>query len=174
MCAKWPITFDQPLYWKAIEIQKHNKKDSSVDDIVLILGSFHSLMSYLGSIGHLMSGTGLQPVLEQVYAENTVPHMLSGKAVSRARRRHLLVACALEGLKVSEMYEINILPSDEDEDEDGIALDECPASNELLQLVTPVEKTLTKEIGFEQLSNEKTFKGLLERQEIFIQKHNDS
>ena len=42
------LTFDQPLYWKAIEIQKH-EKDSIVNDIVLILGSFHILMSFVGS-----------------------------------------------------------------------------------------------------------------------------
>ena len=43
-------------------------------------------MSFLGSIDHLMAGSGLQELLETVYAGNGVKHMLSGKAVSRAIR----------------------------------------------------------------------------------------
>ncbi len=48
-------------------------------------------MSFLGSIGHLMAGSGLQELLEIVYAANSVKHMLTGKAISRAIRGHLLV-----------------------------------------------------------------------------------
>ena len=36
------------------------------------------IMSFLGCIGHVMSGSGLQDVLEQLYASNTVAHILSG------------------------------------------------------------------------------------------------
>ena len=38
-------------------------------------------MSFLGSIGHIMKGSRMQEVLELIYADNTVSHMLSGKAV---------------------------------------------------------------------------------------------
>ena len=64
------LTFDRPLYWKASEILVKLMKEDISCDIVLILGSFHTLMSFLGSIGNLMTWTGLQPLLEQVYAEN--------------------------------------------------------------------------------------------------------
>ena len=62
------ITFDQPLFWKAHEIQM---QEQSLSDIVLILGHFHTRMSFLGSIGHLMTGSGLDSVLQLIYAENT-------------------------------------------------------------------------------------------------------
>ena len=39
-------------------------------------------MSFLGSIGHIMAGTDLQEVLELVYAQNAVGHMLSLKAIT--------------------------------------------------------------------------------------------
>ena len=105
---KTPIlTFDQPLYWKAVEIQMQ-EQDSIVSEIVIILGSFHTLMSFLGSIGSLMNGTGLNSLLEQVYAENAVPHIMSGKAVARARRAHQLALCPLEGIKMSEMYGVDL------------------------------------------------------------------
>ena len=101
------LTFDQPFYWKAVEIQMQ-EQNGIISGIVLILGSFHTLMSFLGSIGTLMNGTGLHSLLEQVHSENAVPHILSGKAVARARRAHQLAVCALEGLKISEMYEVDL------------------------------------------------------------------
>ena len=41
----------------------------------------------------IVNDSGLKEVLEKVYAENAVMHMLSGKAVSRAVRGHLLLFC---------------------------------------------------------------------------------
>ena len=55
-------------------------------------------MSFLGSIGHLMTNTGLHEVLETIYARNTIEHMMSGKAISRAIRGHLIVDAVLNGL----------------------------------------------------------------------------
>ena len=45
-------------------------------------------MSFLGCIEHIMAGTGLQSVLVQIYASNTVTHMLTGEAYSRAVLGH--------------------------------------------------------------------------------------
>ena len=73
------ITFDQPLYIKAFEIPK-----SPQMNIVTRLGGFHLLMSFLGSIGSVMEGSGLKDGLESIYAPVTVGHTLTGKAFSRA------------------------------------------------------------------------------------------
>lgn len=89
------ITFDQPLFWKASEIINEVPDTSCLKDIVLRLGSFHTFMNVLGAIGTLMSGTGLKNMLEVIYGENAVIHMMSGKAVQRAFRGHLLVAKCL-------------------------------------------------------------------------------
>ena len=35
-------------------------------------------MSFIGSIGHLLSASGLQQILELVYAPNAVVHILRG------------------------------------------------------------------------------------------------
>ena len=87
------ITFDQPLYVKAYEIVESTKLN-----IFVRLGGFHQLMSFLGSIGRLMEGSGLRTALEEVYAPLAVNHMLSGKAYARALRGHLLVSSALLSL----------------------------------------------------------------------------
>ena len=64
-------------------------------NIVTRLGGFHLLMSFIGSIGKVMESSGLGDVLETVYGSNTVKHILSGKAISRALRGHFLVQSAL-------------------------------------------------------------------------------
>ena len=84
------ITFDQPLWLKAVEIITERSLN-----IVCRLGGFHTMMSFLGSIGSMMKGSGLEEALEQVYGTNAIAHMMSGKAVSRALRGHFLVESAL-------------------------------------------------------------------------------
>lgn len=68
------LTFDQPLWWKAQIIVL-----SELKAIVLHLGGFHTLMSFLRAIGKIMAGSELQEVLWVTYGLNTVGHMLSGK-----------------------------------------------------------------------------------------------
>lgn len=63
-------------------------------------------MSFLGCIGHLMAGSGLQELLELVYAKNAAIHMLSGKAVSRAIRGHFLVDGALNAMLASKTFNV--------------------------------------------------------------------
>ena len=43
-------------------------------------------MSFIDSIGYMMGVSGLEEVLTEVYAKNSVLHMLSGKAYARAVR----------------------------------------------------------------------------------------
>jgi len=68
------------------EVQKFetNAAQSHGTDIgiVLCLGGFHTEMNFLGCIGHLMDSSGLQEMLESIYAPNAVVHMLSGKAIA--------------------------------------------------------------------------------------------
>ena len=84
------VTFDQPLWWKATALIEENNMN-----IVCRLGGFHLLMSFLGSIGMLMNGSGLDDILELIYAPNVISHIQSGKAYSRAIRGHMLISAAL-------------------------------------------------------------------------------
>lgn len=87
------ITYDQPLYFKT----KYIIEASGFGDITVIvrLGGFHMLMSFLGCIGKIMAGSGLQELLCELYAEGTVKHILAGHAYSRAVRAHNLIQLAL-------------------------------------------------------------------------------
>ena len=54
----------------------------------ICLGGFHQLMSFFGSIGCVMEGSGLQNALETLYSSISVNHKLTGKAYSRAIDGH--------------------------------------------------------------------------------------
>jgi len=84
------ITFDQPLWQKAFEIVH-----STGLYIVCRLGSFHTVMNFLGAVGLVMSGSGLGEALQVCYGPVSVTHMLTGKAFAKAVRGHLLVESAL-------------------------------------------------------------------------------
>ena len=64
-------------------------------NIVCRLGGFHTLMSFLGSIGSVMKGSGLEEALENAYGPTAITHMMFGKAASRALHGHFLVEAAL-------------------------------------------------------------------------------
>lgn len=97
-------TFDQPLWWKARLIIEAEPETSPIKKIILMLGGFHMKMSYLGCIGYLMTGSGLQETLEQIYAPNSVVKMLNGKAVARSIRGHLILYAALSAIICEETY----------------------------------------------------------------------
>ena len=100
------LTFDQQLWWIAYMVIESQTQDSPLRQIILVLGGFHTEMSFLGAIGSLMAGSGLKEAITQVYAEGSVEQMLSGKAVSRAVRAHYLVDGALSTLATSQMCNV--------------------------------------------------------------------
>ena len=102
------ITFDQPLWWKALMITVNEPVGSKLRSIVLRLGGFHTEMSFLGCIGHLMAASGLQELLELIYAPNAVLYMLSGKAIARAVRGHFIVDSALNALILASTFNVPI------------------------------------------------------------------
>ena len=110
------ITFDQPLYWKAMLIIDSESSQSDLKSVVVRLGGLHLQMSFLGCVGHLMAASGLTEVLEVMYAENTVKHIVSGKAMSRAIRGHLMILAALNTILLANAYNLPLPTYTEAED----------------------------------------------------------
>ena len=75
-----PVTFHQPLCIKAAEIVD---APPNLNNITVRLGGFHLVMSYMGVIGHIMTGNGLINQWETVYALNFMKHAKSGHAYAR-------------------------------------------------------------------------------------------
>ena len=77
--------------------------NSPLKEVILLLRCFYTFMKVLGAIGTLMKGTGLTNILKSVYGANTV----TGKAVERAFRGHLLIDKCLNHLIVSATFNAN-------------------------------------------------------------------
>ena len=87
------VTFDFPLWIRATEIVLSLKMP-----IVVRLGGFHLLKSYLGSVGHIMSGSGIEDLIKIVFpsiGDSTVSHIMSGGAYYKALRCLFLIDAAL-------------------------------------------------------------------------------
>lgn len=84
------ITFDLPLWTKATRIILER-------DLPIIprLGGFHQLMSYTGSMGYLMTGSGIEDCFKIIYPNFPVDKLLSGKSHYKTVRAHLLIDAAL-------------------------------------------------------------------------------
>jgi len=102
------ITFDQPLYMKAVDIVCKAKMN-----VVVRLGGFHTLMNFLGSIGYLMKGSGLDEVLGLIYGPNTVVQLMNGKAYARAVHGHFLVHSVLNDILLTYLKSSENAFSDE-------------------------------------------------------------
>ena len=69
-------------------------------------------MSFFDCIGYIMSHSGMGDTLESIYAENTVPHLLSGKAVDKAIRGYQMVNIALHTILLQDIIRYTDIDSD--------------------------------------------------------------
>ena len=66
------LTFDQPLYWKSMSIKEQQDESSALKKIALRIGGLHQMTSFLGLIGYIIKGSGLQALFELIYAEGSI------------------------------------------------------------------------------------------------------
>lgn len=99
------VTFDQPLYCKAADIVEASGPGGELSSVIVRLGGFHMLMSYFGSIGSIMAGSGIEELWTTVYAGNSVGQMLSGHAYARAARAHSLTQLALVVIALDDVMD---------------------------------------------------------------------
>lgn len=99
------VTFDQSLYIKAREIVANYEKSptENLNSIIVRLGGFHLLMSFMGCIGHVMSGSGLSTILSKIYAKKTVEKILEGHMYNRSVRAFTLINTALANHLLKDM-----------------------------------------------------------------------
>jgi hypothetical protein len=63
------VTFDQPLFFKARDIVEGGKH-SELSCVVVRLGEFHLLMSFMGCIGAIMAGSCLKALFMTIYTNH--------------------------------------------------------------------------------------------------------
>lgn len=89
------ITMDEALYCKAKMLQWSNVP--ACRNLVLMLGGFHTQMSFTKAIGKFVESSGLKEIWieSEVYGENTATNIIQGKVWNRVIRAHKLTCEAL-------------------------------------------------------------------------------
>ena len=95
-------------------------------------------MIFLGSIGHLMAGSGITELFENIYAPKAVEQIMSGKAISRAVRAHLLLDTVLNGLLLSKSMDVPLPCPAGVEQDDTESSDKTPCTNSDLKAAEPL------------------------------------
>ena len=98
-------TFDQQLYALAQMVKL--SKNEEFPNIVLLLGGFHNLSTFIACIGKIWGDSGLKDMLadSETYATATVDSMMDGKQFHRAVRGLTLAYEALIHILVSDFLE---------------------------------------------------------------------
>lgn len=65
------VTFDQPLFHKALQLV--TAEGSPFKLIILRLDGFHTILCYLATIGDTIENTGIKETMSVAYAEGAVP-----------------------------------------------------------------------------------------------------
>ncbi|KAF4524952.1 hypothetical protein B566_EDAN014133 [Ephemera danica] len=89
------FTGDLPTYAKAREIVLQMQERGELMNVIVRMGGFHLLMNFLGAVGHIMSGSGIEELLATIYARGSVDSIMTGKYYSRALRGHFLIHAAV-------------------------------------------------------------------------------
>ena len=71
------VTFDLPLYIKSVQIKASYPH---LENVIIRLGGFHWLMSFMGCIDPIMQGSGLQELLNTVFALGSIEKIVNGHA----------------------------------------------------------------------------------------------
>ena len=104
-------------------------------------------MSFPGTIAAVMGGkgSGLDKLLELIYASNSVTHIMSGKAVARLLRAHFLVESALMGLLIEQAPKDEFGTSSlekmyQDLVKENLGLNDVESSDIVIRFINVVEK----------------------------------
>lgn len=144
------VTFDQPLYIKARSIVSSSNK--VFDNVVIRLGGFHMLMSFLGAVGNIMNGSGMHELRSLAYASASIKKMMNGHAYARAVRAHIITYTALgiiiaediDGINGAEYHErLSQLFNNEDAEKETFNLTACSRNNDIKLLTNKIVDKLS-------------------------------
>jgi len=86
----------------ALDLKWHNNVKFS--SVLIHLGAFHTMCSYMGALGRMMTGSSFEDILIEsgICASGSIAKVLSGKHYNRAKRVHQRMNDALERMMLME------------------------------------------------------------------------
>ena len=148
------ITFDQPLFVKAVDIV--SASDDLAGSVIIRLGGLHMTFSFMGSDGYIMSDSGMEQLWGTTYASGSIAQMLTGQAYSRALRANILTAQAIVSCVLSlsadvfaDVDKLTLQRTWDDLLHEAISLQEALDSKEFTKLAHTVSICLSdaKQLG---------------------------
>jgi hypothetical protein len=97
------VTFDQPLFIKARDDIVEGGRHSELSCVVVRLGWFHLLMSFMGCIGAILAGSCLKALLMTIYPDHSVDKMLNDHPYSRGVRAHIFTNLMFASIILDEV-----------------------------------------------------------------------
>ena len=154
----YTVTFDQPLYAKATKTVLYAGSDSLLGRVIVRLGGFHFIMSFMGLAGHIMAGSGMEYLREAVYARNSIVKMLSGASYARELRANFLSYWTLVTLLLESPSQDNDLKTTLNELYSALLHDYTTLANiehsePIVSLCQLLHKTLLEAADREKLDN---------------------
>ena len=152
------ITMDLAAAKIAYDIQWQNMEKFS--KVIINLGAFHAMCSFMGSLGKMMTGSGLEDILIEagVCASGSIQKVLSGKHYNRAMRVHQHMADAVGRMIIAAFVDSEALCNAESDlgftnmtHLSELAIDPCHVK---LQSVMKNAKCLTFIDKFEKFKNQ--------------------
>ena len=94
------------------------QKQDEFSNVVVHLGAFHTMCSYMGALGKMMAGSGFEDILIEsgICASGSVEKVLSGKHYNRALRVHQHMSDAIERMLLHEFCESKKLSTSTQDD----------------------------------------------------------
>jgi hypothetical protein len=101
------ITMDLAAAKIAYDI-KWNDPDE-FQNVIIHLGAFHTMCSYIGALGHMIVGSGFEEVVLEagICAIGSLKTTMSGKHYNRAMRVHQLINDAIQRLMLQAFIDKN-------------------------------------------------------------------
>ena len=112
-----------------------------------------------------MQGSGILPVFKQIYAELSLPAVLSGREISQ-ERSHILLYGTLIGLIIWEIFALN---------RETILQSECPDLSSNVQALKGMRSQLmSKDVSENELPSSRPFLGVVQKLKVFKKSHSGS
>jgi hypothetical protein len=91
------LTFDQPLYSLAKQIQWHWPAEFGENQFVILMGGLHLEMAVMKALGHWLDSSGWVQVISQagIATSGTAESFIHASHIKRTRYAHSVTACTL-------------------------------------------------------------------------------
>jgi len=127
------ITFDYAAARMAYDIVW--EKPTLYSNVIVHMGAFHTMCSYMGSLGKMMTGSGFEEILIEagVCASGSINQVINGSHYNRAMRVHQHMADAIERLLQDRF--VTDAPVDFSQLSDLVSLAEEPSFERMVEVM---------------------------------------